>query len=249
MAPTRVIRSLAIATLTLVLFSCLAFASDSVCFKKGKLLYDASMKNPASVKGWKMEGPGELEFKNGWMEISSPGEEMHHVFWCPKTFPDSFIAEWECQNLETDAGLCIVFFAAKGENGKGIFHPSLPKRNGDFQQYIRGEIVSYHISYYANAAHKPDRGHANLRKNNEFLLVQQGDEGVPTKSEKIHRIRLVKDGPHIVMFVDDRKIIDWTDPSDEFGPAHTDGKIGLRQMKWTHFRYRKFRVWSLKKDQ
>jgi len=218
-------------------------------FAKGKLLYESTMKTPESVKGWNMEGPGTVDFRDGWLHMFSPEEKMHHVYWCPMTFPSNFIAEWEAQNVETDAGLCIVFFAAEGENGEDIFDPTLPKRNGDFKQYTRGEIISYHISYYANAANKPDRGHANLRKNNKFILVQEGEEGIPTKSKRIHKIRLIKDGPHIVMFVDDRKIIDWTDDGKTYGPVYTDGKIGFRQMKWTHFRYRNFRVWALRSEQ
>ncbi|MBD3290295.1 DUF1961 family protein [candidate division KSB1 bacterium] len=147
--------------------------------------------------------------------------------------------------METDAGLCIVFFAAKGEKGQDIFDPSLPERDGTFKQYTKGEIVSYHISYYANAAHNPDRGHANLRKNNKFILAQEGPEGIPTESEKIHKLRLIKAGNHIVMCVDDRKIIDWIDDGKQYDPVLTDGKIGFRQMRWTHFRYRNFKVWAL----
>lgn len=43
----------------------------------------------------------------------------------------------------------------------------------------------------------------------------------------------------------DRKIIDWTDDGKEYGPVLGGGKIGLRQMQWTHFRYRNFKVWEL----
>ncbi len=230
--------------LLVLLTSYHGLAGEDGQFVKGKLLYKSTMKTPESVKGWKMEGPGTVDFRDGWMHIFSAAEKMHHVYWCPETFPSRFIAEWEAQNIETDAGLSIVFFAAKGEKGEDIFDPALPKRNGDFKQYIHGEIVSYHISYYANSVNNPDRGHANLRKNNEFILVQEGEEGIPTKSKKIHKIRLIKDGSQIVMFVDDRKIIDWTDDGKTHGPVHTNGKIGFRQMKWTHFRYRNFRVWE-----
>ena len=78
----------------------------------GELLYQASMADTESVESWRMEGPGEVSFQDGWMHMQSPEEEMHHVFWCSKRFPESFIAQWEAQNVETDAGLCIVFFAA-----------------------------------------------------------------------------------------------------------------------------------------
>ncbi len=213
--------------------------------KTGELLYESSMAEAESVEGWRMEGPGETEFKDGWMHMQSPGEEGHHVFWCPDRFPESFVAQWEAQNLETDAGLCIVFFAASGLDGQGIFHEDLPERDGTFTQYTKGKIRCYHASYYANAAHNPDRQQTNLRKNPGFHLVGEGPEGIPTKSEKAHTVTLAKQGPRIRLWVDDKTAIDWTDKGKQGGDPHGDGFIGLRQMQWTHFRYRNFRVWGL----
>ncbi len=208
------------------------------------LLYQASMADAGSVDRWRMEGPGEVAFKDGWMHMQSPDEEMHHVFWCPKRFPESFIAKWDAQNLETDAGLCIVFFAAAALDDEGsIFQEDLPKRDGNFSQYTKGAIRCYHTSYYANAAHNPDRRQTNLRKNPGFHLVAEGEEGIPTKSKAVHKITLAKLGPHIRLWVDDKKVINWTD-TGEHGPPHGDGFIGFRQMQWTHFRYRNFRVWE-----
>jgi hypothetical protein len=214
-------------------------------YAKGAIIYENTLATTESVQDWRMEGPGDLQFEDGWMQMYSPDEKGHHVFWGPMNFPESFIAEWEAQNLAIDAGLCIVFFAARGENGEDIFDSNLPARDGTFIQYTKDKIVSYHISYYANAAHRPDRGDSHLRKNNTFALVQTGEEGIPTKSEEIHKLTLVKNGPHIVMYVDKRKIIDWKDEDMDYGAPHTDGKIGFRQMKWTHFRYRNFKVWDL----
>jgi hypothetical protein len=34
-------------------------------------------------------------------------------------------------------------------------------------------------------------------------------------------------------------------PENEARPHYREGKIGLRQMQWTHFRYRNFRVWEV----
>jgi hypothetical protein len=223
-------------------------ANTSDLFSKGKLLYQSTMSTPDSVEGWRMEGPGNVDFSNGWMHMFSPNEKMHHVYWCPVNFPGSFIAEWDVQNIDTDSGLLIVFFSAEGESGEDIFDPTLPKRNGDFQQYTRGKIVNYHISYYANAPNNPNRGYANLRKNNKFILVQRGESGISAKSKEIHKVRLIKDGAHILMFIDDRKIIDWIDDGKTYGPVYMSGKIGFRQMKWTHFRYRNFNVWSLRPE-
>ncbi|MGK7393280.1 MAG: DUF1961 family protein [Candidatus Cyclobacteriaceae bacterium M3_2C_046] len=224
-----------------------ALAQESAGRHAPELIYENDFSDPAKVKDWIMEGPGKTLFKDGWMHMYSPGEEFHHVFWCPKDFPDSIIVEWEAQNMEPDAGLCILFFAAHGTGGRDIFDPALPERDGDFTYYIKDQLNSYHISYYANTPMKPDRGDSHLRKNNQFRLVFTGAEGIPTNSEAIHQLRLVKEGNHIQFLVDQRKIIDWTDNHEnDPRPYYKGGKIGLRQMQWTHFRYRNFRVYKIK---
>lgn len=215
-------------------------------YPKGKLIYENPLASKEDVKDWLMEGPGVVEFKNDWMEMYSPNEEYHHVFWCPQDFPGSFVAEWELQNLETDAGLCIIFFSALGNNGESIFDPSFPKRDGTFSQYTKSKYFNnYHISYYANGIDNREREVAHLRKNTGFVNVQVGEPGIPVKSTEIHKMTLVKDDAHITCFVDDRKIIDWIDDG-KTQPVWQDGKMGFRQMQWTHFRYRNFKVWSLK---
>ena len=216
-------------------------------FTKGNLLYENPLAQDKDVADWIMEGPGILSFKDGWMEMFAPDEKYHHVFWCPKEFPASLMAEWEAQNLETDAGLCIIFFAAKGKNGEDIFDPSFPKRDGTFDNYTKSKFLNcYHISYYANGRDDPGREIAHLRKNSGFNMVQQKEPGIPVKSVAIHRLRLVKENDHILMWVDNRKIIDWRDDGTSYGPVLQEGKMGFRQMKWTHFRYRDFKVWELK---
>ena len=219
---------------------------QSTEIKKGELIYKNSLAGSNDIKGWVMEGPGKTEFKEGWMHMFSPDEEFHHVLWCPEDFPANFIAEWELQNQETDAGLCIVFFAAQGKNGQSIFDPSFPKREGVFKQYTKSKYFNnYHISYYANTKDTRAKEIAHLRKNKGFKKVQVGEPGIPVKSTAIHKIRLVKNGGHILCFVDDRKVIDWTDDGQKYGPVWQGGKIGFRQMKWTHFKYRNFKVWEL----
>ena len=213
-------------------------------YQKGDLLYSNTFSKEEELSGWVMEGAGKIEFKDGWMQMSSPSEEGHHVFRCPQDFPESFIAEWEVQNIETDAGLCIVFFAAKGLKGEDIFDPSLPKRDGAFTGYTKGAINNYHISYYANPKNEPEREIANLRKNKGFHKVQAGKPGIPVNSTAIHQVRLIKHEGRIILYIDARKIIDWTDDGEKFGNILGAGKIGFRQMKWTHFAYRNFNVWN-----
>jgi hypothetical protein len=213
---------------------------------KHDLIYKNEFANADQLNNWKMEGPGILEFKDGWMHMYSPGEDWHHVLWCPEDFPASFIAEWEMQNMNPDAGLCIVFFATTGLNEEDIFDQSLPERDGTFHYYIKDKLKGYHISYYANNPNNTEREASHLRKNNMFEMVQAGPEGIPKNSRKKHQVRLIKEGARIVMFVDDDKIIDWTDDGKSLGPVYQHGKIGFRQMQWSHFRYRNFKVWEIK---
>ena len=214
-------------------------------FSKGKLLYSNDLSNSEFVKDWILEGPAKVEFKDNWMHMYSPNEEGHHVFWCPVDFPGNFIAEWEAQNQEIDAGLCIVFFSAKGLKGESIFDASMPKRTlGTFTDYTKGAMNDYHISYYANGRDNPNRETANLRKNKGFNLVQTGEIGIPVQSTAIHKMKLIKQEGKILLYVDERKVIDWTDDGIKYGKILEDGKIGFRQMQWTHFAYRNFKVWE-----
>ena len=223
----------------------ITFKSFAQEFTKGKLLYSNSLATSEKVNDWILEGPAKIEFKNNWMHIYSPNEEGHHVFWCPVDFPGNFIAEWEAQNQEIDAGLCILFFAAKGLKGQSIFDDSMPKRtSGIFTDYTKGAMNDYHISYYANGRDNPNRETANLRKNKGFNLVQTGEIGIPVQSTAIHKMKLIKQEGKIQMYIDDRKIINWTDDGIKYGKILEDGKIGFRQMQWTHFAYRNFKVWE-----
>lgn len=233
----------------LIIFSCIlcmTLSGMAQDFAKGKLLYQNNLSQEIDLKGWVMEGPGKIEFKSGWMHMYSPNEEGHHVYWCPTDFPGNFIAEWEAQDQEIDAGLCIVFFAAKGLKGQSIFDTLLPKRTlGTFSDYTKGAMNNYHISYYANGRDNPNRETANLRKNKGFNLVQTGEMGIPVTSTAVHKVKLVKHEGKILMYVDDRKIIDWTDDGIKYGRILEGGKIGFRQMQWTHFAYKNFNVWEI----
>lgn len=225
----------------LLLIVCMACTSCNI-EKKPAILYENDFSSPEKMQAWRMEGPGEIEFADGWMHMYSPAQTWHHVYWCPVDFPGSFEATWEMQNMNPEAGLCIIFFAAKGIDGEDVFDPSLPERDGTFSQYTKDQINSYHISYYANNPKNQEREAAHLRKNNMFEIVQQGPEGIAKSSSEVHKIKLIKDEARIVFYVDDVKIIDWTDDGKSLGPVYENGKIGFRQMQWTHFRYRNFRV-------
>lgn len=214
---------------------------------RGRLLYAAALGAAADTRGWRLEGPGIVEYRDGWMLMKSErpdGPDGHIVHWCPEEFPARFRAEWEFELLG-EQGLCIVFFAARGHGGRDVFDPSLAPRNGIFKQYHSGDLDCYHISYFANTPGSARRV-ANLRKNAGFYLVANGPVGVAAaKPGEVHRAVLVKDGARVRLAVDGRTIIDHTDDGQRAGPVWAGGKIGLRQMQWTIGRYRNFRVYAL----
>jgi len=219
--------------------------------QRGKLLYQNALAVKGDITDWKLEGPGILDFADGWMQMRSErpdAKDGHFVLWCPREFPGNFQAEWDVEILGEN-GLCIVFFAARGKDNRDIFDPALAPRNGIFKQYTQGEMDCYHISYYANSPDSP-RPVANLRKNHGFYLVANGPVGIqPTEQGKgrTHHAVLLKEGSRIRMAVDGRTISDFTDDGLRAGPVLNDGKIGLRQMSWTVARYRDFRVYAVDK--
>lgn len=217
---------------------------------KGELVYSNPLAEKSDIEDWVLEGPGQISFQNGWMQMKSTrpdGPEGHIVHWCDNRFPESFVAQWDFK-LESRHGLCIVFFAAKGVNDESIFHPDLQPRNGEFMQYVNGDIQSYHISYYANTPFNPGRLASNLRKNPGLYLCANGPIGINPRSDKEHQVTLIKNGSHIQLGVDGRKSIDWRDDGERFGETLQDGNIGFRQMQWTIGKYKDFRVYRLNKS-
>lgn len=217
----------------------------SLTYQKQSLLYQNQFSSPNDLMGWVMEGEAKAVVKDNALEMYSPQQKSHHVFWCPEELPANFLVEWEMQNLNPNAGLCIVFFAAKGTNGKDVMHPSLKKRSGIFSQYTKSDLNNYHISFYANNPKKPNRPFAHLRKNKGFVTVQYGERGIAANSTFLHKLQLVKKENHITMAIDGREIINWIDEAGKHGPVYEEGKFAFRQMQWSHFRYQNLKIWNI----
>jgi hypothetical protein len=204
-----------------------------------------------AIAGWHMEGGGTATCDDGWLWLRpQPASEDSadgagdFVFWCDADVPDDFLLTFEAQIL-SEHGLCITFFCAAGNFGEDVLDPSLAPRNGGFGQYTNGDIDCYHVSWHANTPRVPGRGTSNLRKNAGFFLVDQGPPGVPAGSEQVHQVAICKRGQTIEVGVDGRRLIRWSDDAEYYGPVLGAGRIGFRQMRWTHARYRALRVCAL----
>lgn len=208
---------------------------------KTKLLYETSF--DGGLGDWVLEGPGVTEIRDGrlYMESREP-QNGHIVLWNKRDFPADFLAEWDFSPANESA-LYIVFFCARGRDGKDLFDPSLAKRDGTFTQYTMGDINAYHISYFRNLGR--ESGICNLRKEHGFYLVSIGRDPMAPVAGGKHRIRLLKRGPQIRFFIDGKLCVKFDDDGKTYGPVWGAGKIGLRQMAPSKAFYDMFRVYEL----
>jgi hypothetical protein len=216
---------------------------------------------------WLTEATGTARIENGALILESQPEvelqrwengapvwepglhQKHVVVWLTKRMPDNILVEYTMEPVDSQQGLHILFFSARGPDNGSIFQPGLKAREGDFRNYIFNpdEFQSYHISWWSSPQ-TADRRSSNLRKNNNFYLLTAGDDRINRKGEKPYRIRLLKQGGRIQGEVDGVKVIDYLDEGTVFGPVFTDGYLGLRMMgESKQITIRDFKVWRVSK--
>ena len=194
-------------------------------------------------KDWVLEGGGEAWNQDGNCVVLNSGN--HQVLWNTKTFPENFLLEFGILPRNHRSGLGIIFFAGRSVEGGTIFEPGLPKREGKFGRYTRGEIKCYHTSYWATVRDILRRT-ANLRKNPGFAMPAVGIDRIGGTGPGPHRVRLLKVGGKITLETKGRTALIFNDDGETYGPVLKDGCIGLRQM--AHSRrvsYTHFKVWKV----
>jgi hypothetical protein len=189
------------------------------------------------------EGPLSLNTHAGALELSGSlddeefGDRAHWTFWCPEEFPDGIRISWEFMPL-AEPGLAMLFFAAAGQGGKGLFSPELAPRTGYYPQYHSGDIDALHVSYFRHK-YQSERAFrtCNLRKSAGFELVAQGADPLPPVDDAVdfYRLEVVKDGPRVAFSINGLPLFEWHDPSDKVLGA---GRIGFRQMAPLRAAYR-----------
>ncbi|MFW5868435.1 MAG: DUF1961 family protein, partial [Armatimonadota bacterium] len=159
------------------------------------------------------------------------------VIWCPEDFQDPVEITYTYRPL-TPHGLSIIFFMAEGRDGEDIFSW---ERDGTFDQYIKGEMNTYHISY-----HRDFTDACNVRKNYGFHLVAEAIDPCRMTGHE-YEITVRKFGPHIQFLVDGRLVHNWYDDGTAGGPPHNSGKIGFRHTRECQALYDNLRVYRLEK--
>ncbi|MFA9557888.1 DUF1961 family protein [Evansella sp. AB-rgal1] len=207
-------------------------------FEVEKLLYNNPLSNDKHVKDWILEGKAKISFKEDKLHLQNEldpeihGDNAHWVYWAPKDFPDKIMIEWEFYPIE-EPGLCMIFFAAKGENDLDLFDSSLPKREGKYPQYHSGSIDTLHLSYFR---HKWEDERAfrtcNLRKSKGFHLVAHGADPLPPVEDARppYFLKLIKYEGIVQFSINELPVLEWEDDGETYGPIYSGGKIGFRQM-------------------
>lgn len=217
-----------------------------------RLIYENPLARPEDIEGFVLEGTADIQFDGACMTMKNAldgelGQKANYVLWCPEEFPEDIRVEWEFQPV-TDYGLCILFFAARGKDGKDLFDPSLSPRTGEYPQYHSGDIHAFHVSYFRRKEPDERLFHTcNLRKSYGFHLTAQGADPIPSAQDarEFYRMAVTKQGREIRFFVNDLCVFVYEDDGVTYGELLKGGKIGFRQLAPLTAHYRNLRVYEL----
>lgn len=218
----------------------LKFVKEAALFTDGK-----RVRKPEGVD-WVLEGKASARVENGRLFLKN--DAGHLVFWNTREFPADLLIECSVSPVDSNKGLNIVFFAARGRAGESIFDPGQPMRDGEFKTYHSGAINCYHTSYWAIDPQGEARGTSHIRKNHGFHLVAMGRDFIAGQGAGPHRIRILKLGNRITVEANGKIEVRWEDDGKTFGPVLKEGHIALRQMSHTgECSYTHFKVWAARR--
>jgi len=219
---------------------------DISTVERGKLLWEETF--DGDLGNWTVEGPSQVRIEDGRLFVKpltgedAPRTGMPGVLvWRNQDLPADFVAEWDVTPVSEPEGFFLVFFAARGTEGRDIFDRSLPERGGRFPAYTKGEINCYHISYCRNYKES-----VNLRKNAGLHLCASTELSVATRPKQTYHVELAKKGGYLRLKVDGQTCMEWLDEGATLGPVLGGGKFGLRQVYDTAGYYDNIRVYELK---
>ena len=220
--------------------------------KKCELLYENPLKKDSDIRDFVLEGKAILTFPGNGLRMENAlneenGQKANYVLWCPDEFPSDIRIEWEFLPVR-EPGLCMLFFAARGRNGKDIFDNGLAHRTGEYPQYHHGDINAFHVSYFRSKEADARAFHTcNLRKSYGFYLTAQGGDPIPEAKDAIrpYRIAVEKKGANITFLINEMEIFHFHDDGKTWGPLLGGGKIGFRQLAPMIGEYSDLRVYSI----
>ncbi|WP_442795168.1 DUF1961 family protein [Pelobium manganitolerans] len=217
-----------------------------------KLIYENPLSSAKDIEGFKLEGQAKLSFENGRLRMQNEldpnlGQKSNFVFWCDQKFPDNISISYKFLPLK-EPGLAMLFFAANGKNKSDLFDSSLAKREGEYQQYNRGEMNAFHIAYFRRRYDTERAFHlCNLRKSYGANMVAQGADPIPNVEDIMApmEMRIEKTTKEVRFFINDLPILNYSDDGKTYGNFLRGGYIGFRQMAPLIAEYWDFKVFAL----
>jgi len=226
-------------------------------FKIGETIYENPLASPEDVQDW----VAECDYEGRPIITSSPKNEgmlrlysdhHHFLLWCPKDFPDNIAVSWDFQPIAKvdERGLAMFWFAATGKDGKDLFDPDLQERDGDYNDYRKGDINALHAAYFRRNRGESPFQVISMRKsmvdNNGPRVIMAPDPlPAPRYADNPYRIQVVKHGPYVRFSINGLKIFEWKD-TGEHGAVLEGGKIGFRQMRGLIADYANLKVHRVK---
>lgn len=217
-----------------------------------QLIYENKLACDADVRDFVLEGKALISFPEGKLRLENAitaeaGQKANYVFWCDRIFPDNIKITWNFRPIK-EPGLAIMFFGAKGINGKDIFDPSLAVRTGEYPLYHHGDINAFHVSYFRRKEADERAFHTcNLRKSYGFYLVTQGADPIPDACEcrEDYRMTVIKRTDRVEFLINDLSVFTYEDDGRTYGDYLTDGRIGFRQLAPMIGEYSDLKVYTL----
>lgn len=220
---------------------------------RGEIIYENPLASPADVEDFILEGKAHVSFPEGKLRLENAeneqlGQKANYVFWCNRVFPSDFLLEIDFRPLR-EPGLAMLFFAASGMDGRGLFDPALKPRTGEYVQYHHGDINAFHLSFFRRKEKDERRFHTcNLRKSYGFHLVAQGADPIPDVADvdEMYHLSLLKRGLEVRFAVNGLEVLTFKDDGQTWGPLLGGGCIGLRQLAPMIGEYANLKVFALK---
>jgi len=222
-------------------------------WEKGELLAGEDFSGDFS--NWLSEGDVRAGIEQGRLrfEALEQTEVKKGNVWWKKEFAGPLLIEYDYQSA-TPYGLSMIWFLARGKQGEDLLSFT---RSGVYDEYVKGRINGYHISY-----HRFDSGVSNLRKSYGFHMLATNDDPVPIDNLESHHIAIYCRQGRIRFMVDGKPVHDFIDrgqpclegkawlhdyPCKGTGAVFTEGKIGIRHTQKQVAYYDNFRVYRLVK--
>ena len=230
----------------------MVFDMEKYGMEIGNCIYENRLSCQKELTGFVLEGDARMTFPNGRLCLEngmdpSNGQRANYVLWCPEEFPSDVLIEWEFRPIR-EPGLAMLFFAAKGKDGKDLFDESLQRRTGEYVQYHHGDINAFHVSYFRRKEPDERAFHTcNLRKSYGFYLVAQGADPIPDADDVLrpYTLAVLKKGNRVSFFVDGLIVFTFEDDGCNFGPLLSGGRIGFRQLAPMVGEYGDLKVYEL----